>query len=88
MLRAVWFIAFSLFLCYAAANTEKLMFTAGERPCPETYRDTSILSPPHTAIERVNIKPGTQQWFTLRDLVPGMRYEARISYPATVRLGR
>lgn len=31
----------------------------------------------------MNIKPGIQQWFTLKDLVPGMRYEARISYPAT-----
>lgn len=86
MLRAVWIIAFSLFVCYAAANTEKLMFTAGERPCPETSSTSiAILSPPHTAIERVKINPGTQHLFTLKDLEPGMRYEARISYPATVR---
>ena len=91
MLRAMWIIALSLFVCYAAANTEKLMFTAGERPCPEPIRETStsmaILSPPHTAIDRMSIKPGTQHLFTLKDLEPGMRYEARISYPATVRLG-
>lgn len=86
MLRAVWIAAFSLFVCYAAANTEKLMFTAGERPCPETSSTSiAILSPPHTAIERVKIRPGTQHLFTLKDLEPGMRYEARISYPATVR---
>ncbi|CDH48523.1 hypothetical protein RO3G_13478 [Lichtheimia corymbifera JMRC:FSU:9682] len=84
MLRAVWIAAFSLFVCYAAANTEKLMFTAGERPCPETSSTSiAILSPPHTTIERVKIRPGTQHLFTLKDLEPGMRYEARISYPAT-----
>lgn len=97
MNRAFWAVFWALNVLQVHANVEKIVFVA---PQGQTLpKDASIdnlllnsLSPANSTVRTylnatfpTKPKPhGTTTWMLLEDLEPGMRYEVRICWIATV----
>lgn len=86
-----------LIITGAHANTEKLIFRAEaanrhHSSCQRAIRKWAerdmILTPPHSTLRDAVIPSSAsgQKWYVLDQLEPGMSYELRLSYPATVSL--